>query len=131
MFPLSMRNAGENQLMFNLTFPVRISRFPPPHLQSDLSPFKYIVSGTLPHQMGRRLLTHYLQWRKGGWHIRYVLGKSMLLSEVSCPRLSTLFLSAATNSRNCIASPKIASRPAPPQPTFQFTIHHHPTTSRC
>jgi hypothetical protein len=61
MFPLSMRKAGENQLMFNLTFSVRISRFPNP--QSDLSSFKYIVRHALAYQLRYCLSTCHLQQR--------------------------------------------------------------------
>ena len=64
MFPLSMRKAGENQLMFNLTFSVRISRFPNP--QSDLSSFKYIVRHALAYQLRYCLPTRRLQQRLNG-----------------------------------------------------------------
>jgi len=62
MFPLSMRKAGENQLMFNLTFSVRISRFPQPP-QSDLSSFKYIVRHALAYHLSYCLSTCRLQQR--------------------------------------------------------------------
>ena len=61
MFPLSMRKAGENQLMFNLTFSVRISRFPTP--RNDLSSFKYIVRHALACKPRYRLSTCRLQQR--------------------------------------------------------------------
>lgn len=114
-FPLSMRNVRENQLMFNLTFSVRISRFAT--LQSDVSPFKYIVRHTLASQLSLYFSMCDLQQRlnlklrQRRWHLCFIFGKQMFRIFDTVRDFSYVFSGPPRKSWNTIALSVITSRP--------------------
>jgi len=126
MFPLSIRKASENQLMFNLTFSVRISRFPTP--QSDLSSFKYIVRHSLAYQLRYCLSTCRLQqrWNRTTFLARVLRMREVGVSDFRYPVSDIFYFSSTspTMSMNNNASPPTTSRPLPYTP-FEFMAHYH------